>query len=74
MVVQKTVEEWGKEKKDSSILDCSASEDEVEEITVDSEQKKGNEWEHAYKISFCSKPLNYIDQSWEDFIISSYNS
>ena len=40
MVVKKTVEEWGKEKKHSSILDRSASEDEVEEITVDSEQKK----------------------------------
>ena len=30
-------------KKDRSILDPSASEDEVEEITVDSQQKKGNE-------------------------------
>lgn len=63
MVVTKKQLKSEEKKKDSSILGPSASEDEVEEITVDSEQKKGNEWEHAYKISFCSKPLNYIDPS-----------
>ena len=56
MVVQKTVEEWGKEKKDSSILDRSASEDEVEEITVESEQKKGISENMRTKLVFAANP------------------
>lgn len=43
MVVTKKQLKSEEKKKDSSILGPSASEDEVEEITVDSEQKKGNE-------------------------------
>lgn len=43
-------------KKDSSIPGSSEAEDEEEEIAVDSEQKKGNECKHAYKIRFSGNP------------------
>ena len=56
MVIPKKQLKSEEKKKDSSIPGSSEAEDEEEEIAVDSEQKKGNEWKHAYKIRFSGNP------------------
>ena len=46
-------------KKDSSVPSPSKAEDEEEEITVDSEPKKGNEWKHVYKVFLQTLELHW---------------